>query len=600
MTEIFDELYDLSRKGHSFKNLMDIITSDNNILLAYRNIKGNQGSHTCGTDGLNIELYNKLDKNELISLVKRKLANYNPKSVKRVMIPKGDGKFRPLGIPCMIDRIIQQCIKQVLEPICEAKFHNHSYGFRPNRACVHAIARANFLVNKAKLHYVVDVDIKSFFDNVDHAKLKKQIWSLGINDKNLIAVLGKILKSEIQGEGIPTKGTPQGGIISPLLSNIVLNELDWWVSSQWETFETRHNYTMMAQRSNRKVIIDQSNRNRALRKNSKLKEMYIVRYADDFKIFCRDHKTAQKIYHAVKQWLKERLNLDISPDKSKITNLRKNSSDFLGFRLKVWNKGKKQVLRTRMSEKAKKKVKEEIREQIRLIFKKRDQVELVKYNAIILGVHNYYKYANCISIDLREIYNSISTVQYNKLRRISSKKITYSESYLKLYGNYKIKPINIKGITLFPITGCSNRNPLCFNQDICNYTESGREIIHDKLTQNSANIIQKYLNVGYSKRNSKLFDYSVSLLAGQHGNCAVTKLPLAIGNMELHHKIPKSMGGTDDYSNLIWVLSDVHKLIHARKKETIEKYLTKIDKTDYEMRKINSLRKLVGNSIIIL
>ena len=124
------------------------------------------------------------------------------------------------------------------------------------------------LINKAKLHYVVDIDIKSFFDNVNHQKLKKQLWTFGIQDKNLISIIGKMLSSEIEGIGTPIKGTPQGGIISPLLANVVLNELDWWISSQWETLETKYKYPKSY---NRYVA----------QKKTNLKEIWLVRYSDD-------------------------------------------------------------------------------------------------------------------------------------------------------------------------------------------------------------------------------------------------------------------------------------------------------------------------------
>lgn len=241
---VFDELYEKSKHKYKFNKLMEIIESKENILLAYRNIKKNKGSVTSGTDNINVDFFKNTKQDEFIISIQNKLKNYFPKSVRRVEIPKKDGRTRPLGIPCMEDRLIQQCIKQVLEPICEAKFYKHSYGFRPNRSTKHAIARLMHLINQNKLHYVVDIDIKGFFDNVNHSKLKKQMWSIGIQDKNLISIIGKILKSEIKGIGVPTKGTPQGGILSPLLSNIVLNELDWWISSQWETIKTKHDYSL--------------------------------------------------------------------------------------------------------------------------------------------------------------------------------------------------------------------------------------------------------------------------------------------------------------------------------------------------------------------
>lgn len=152
-----------------------------------------------------------------------------------------------------------------------------------------------------------------------------------------------MLKAPIEGEGIPTKGTPQGGILSPLLSNIVLNELDWWISSQWETFKTKSNYS------------NDSNRYRAINK-TKLKKIFVVRYADDFKIMCKTHKQAQNIYHAVKDWLKQRLGLDISPNKSKVINLKRNPSEFLGFEFRAVKKSEKYVAYSHVKPKAKMKI----------------------------------------------------------------------------------------------------------------------------------------------------------------------------------------------------------------------------------------------------
>lgn len=242
--EVFDGLYAKSSKNETFTNLMNIILKRENILLAYRNIKSNDGSKTPGTDGVTFDDIGKLMPDEVIDTVRfitiGSTHGYRPKPVRRKEIPKpyDPTKTRPLGIPCVWDRLVQQCIKQVMEPICEAKFSENSYGFRPNRSAENAIARAEFLIQNTRLHYVVEFDVKGFFDNVDHSKLIKQIWSLGIRDKNLLFVLKRILKAPIRLENgameYPTKGTPQGGIISPLLANIVLNELDQWVDSQWQ------------------------------------------------------------------------------------------------------------------------------------------------------------------------------------------------------------------------------------------------------------------------------------------------------------------------------------------------------------------------------
>lgn len=321
MQSVFDELYADSVKGQQFRNLVELIQRPENIKLAYRNIRKNSGSKTAGVDDKTISDLNKWNEKSLVAHVQRKLDWYVPNAVRRVEIPKDNGKTRPLGIPTIMDRLIQQCILQVLEPICEAKFFKRSNGFRPNHSAENAIAQAERMIQNVGCHYVIDIDIHSFFDNVNHGKLLKQMWALGIRDKKLLSITSAMLKAEVAGIGFPEKGTPQGGIISPLLSNIVLNELDWWIVSQWEEMPTKRNYVHRVYANG---TPDKSSTIRTLRGYTNLKECYVVRYADDFKIFCKKRSDAVKLFEATKLWLNERLGLEISPEKSKIVNLKRH------------------------------------------------------------------------------------------------------------------------------------------------------------------------------------------------------------------------------------------------------------------------------------
>lgn len=354
MQHVQDELYAKSEGGQVFTKLMDIIQSPENIKLAYRAIKNNKGSYTSGTDKRNIENLARMKEEEYVEFIQNLMNNYHSKKVKRAEIPKPNGKTRPLGIPCIQDRIVQQCILQILEPICEAKFDDRSYGFRLNRSAENAIAEVERLVQRSHMQYVIDFDIKGFFDNVNHRKLMRQLWTLGIRDTKLHQVIKRMLKSPIQmpDKSIvhPSRGTPQGGILSPLLANVVLNELDWWIASQW------HRQWKVMKKPLKSRYSNNGHRNlgdeyRALRK-TKLKEMYIVRYADDFKIFCRTRQDAVKIKMAVTEWLSHRLKLQLSEGKTRITNLKQQYSEFLGFKFKMQEKGNKQVINARMSDKA--------------------------------------------------------------------------------------------------------------------------------------------------------------------------------------------------------------------------------------------------------
>ena len=592
----FDELYEKSQKGHKFSNLFEIIASDENIKLAYRNIKRNKGSKTAGVDGLTIKNVKKLSEEKFLEIIKKKLAWYSPKAVKRVEIPKLDGRKRPLGIPTIMDRIVQQCILQVLEPICEAKFHERSNGFRPNRSAEHAIAQCYKMIQQQNLHFAVDIDIKGFFDNVDHDKLIKQMWNMGICDKKLLCIVKEMLKAPIVlpiGEKIyPTKGTPQGGILSPLLSNIVLNELDWWIASQWEDIPTRTKYKCFTHKNG---SLNKSATYVQIRKTN-LKEMFIVRYADDFKIFCRKRSDAIKIFEAVKMWLKERLNLEVSEEKSKIVNLKKNYSEFLGFKLKAIKKGKRYIVKSHMTDSAVKKAEEKLIARIKEIRKsgvaeEKEALAINYYNATVWGIHNYYGIATCISLDCQKIRRRIRLVMYNRLRNKIVKTGSISNKYINnVYGkSAQVRYINDK--PLCPIGYIRTKHPMFKKTVINKYTEDGRKEIHETLGVN-LKVLHELMDQHVICKSIEYMDTRMSIYCAQKGKCAVTGKILEIEEINCHHKVPKKLGGDDDYRNLIIIHSDVHKLIHAKTTEIIEKYFNRLNLTKEMLMKINNLRKL--------
>lgn len=611
MQDTFDNLYSKSRNGEIFQNLMPLILSRENILLAYRNIKSNGGSKTRGTDKVVIDGIGRLSAEEYVEKLRYIVAGskhgYRPKAVRRKEIPKPNGKLRPLGIPCMWDRLVQQCIKQILEPICEAKYSENSYGFRPLRSVEHAIQRIYQLMQRANLHYVVEFDIKGFFDNVDHSKLIKQIWSLGIRDKHLLYVIKQILKAPIKmpdGEiQHPKKGTPQGGIISPLLANIVLNELDHWIDSQWIEHPITEKYSYKVNSNGSK---DLGHAYRAM-KTTGLKEMYIVRYADDFRILCRTKSEAERIRIAVSKWLWERLRLEVSPEKTRIVNVKKKYSEFLGFKIKVHPKGRKWTVESHVCDKALCRQKEALIEQAKKVAKppqhSTESYEIHLYNAKVVGAQSYYKIATHINLDfnglnlavMRVFTNRLRTQKCNRLRR-KGRPLTKAE--IGLYGNTPMmRYVAGSDEPIYPIGFVQHKPPWTKKRKANLYTAEGRKEIHDNLRINTSLMVQMMKSSG--KNSTEYSDNRISLYSAQWGKCGITGIEFqCLEDIHCHHKLPKQYGGTDRYDNLVLLLPQVHRLIHAADEITIRKYLEllKLDKT--QILKLNKYRELAKNNPI--
>ncbi|MDK4448276.1 group II intron reverse transcriptase/maturase [Enterococcus faecalis] len=605
MQEAYDNLYQRSVENQNFKSLMKIIISDDNILLAYRNIKRNSGSLTAGIDGKTIKDIEKLTTERYLDIVKKRFKFYKPRKVKRTEIPKPNGKTRPLGIPSIWDRVAQQCILQVLEPICEVKFNPHSHGFRPNRSAEHAIADCAKKMNIIKMGYCVDIDIQGFFDEVWHSKLIRQMWTMGIRDKELLAIIRKMLKAPVVLPNgtiqFPKKGTPQGGILSPLLANINLNEFDWWISEQWET---RYMSEIKTQ-YNANGTEHMGNHHRKMRSHTKLKEFYIVRYADDFKLFCHNRKTAELLYHASIQWLEQRLHLPVSIEKSKITNLRKESSEFLGFNLKLERKGKNRyIMHSHVSDKAINRMRIELKEQIKEIKKSPNSMNTIRaignYNSKVIGMHGYYRIATHVNKDFKKVHYSVLLTMRNRLSIDGLTKMGKYTGKDKGILNY-VQSKNIRylaGRPIIPVSFVQHRNPMYLKVKINKYTPEGRELIHRNQSAVSE-IALRWIRshpVVSDRATVEFNDNRISLFIAQLGKCSVTGEELNVLDMHCHHKIPYHLSKDDKYSNLIIVKPEVHILIHATKEDTIQRYMTLLNLNDEQVKRLNKLRLLVRNT----
>jgi 5-methylcytosine-specific restriction endonuclease McrA len=225
---------------------------------------------------------------------------------------------------------------------------------------------------------------------------------------------------------------------------------------------------------------------------------------------------------------------------------------------------------------------------------------------MILGMHNYYKIATLCHLDFSKINFVVSKSLHNRLKGKTKKgkgkkpetEPIKSRTYQKFYGSYKGKPKIIAGTLIFPIYGCTFYYPTSFTQETNKYTPQGRKLIHSKLST-TVYLIRYLLNNKEYDKSVEYNDNRISLMAGQNGKCGITGEPLTTGNMECHHKKPKYLDGTDKYQNLVWLLVDVHKLIHATQPDTIIKYLQKLNLDPNALKKVNSLRLSAENLEIV-
>ena len=330
LRKLQDKLYQHSKKVYdeggrpALKGLLEIMSAEATIITAIHNIKSNHGSETPGVDSKTMRDYLQHSHSWVIRDIQSAFKHFEPQKIRRVYIDKpGKAEKRPLGIPTIRDRIVQECMRIVLEPIFEAQFFAHSYGFRPMRDAPMALERAKLLVHHTGYHWIVEGDISKCFDRIDYAILLKRLYHMGIRDRRVLQIIKAMLKTGVMDEcEVNEEGTPQGGLISPLLANVYLDIMDEWITKQWEIKKTEYPFS----KPYRKY--------KGLRRTA-LIPGFLVRYADDFIIITDTRAHAEDWKKRLQIFLHSKMKLTLSPEKTLITDIRKKYIKFLGYEYKV-------------------------------------------------------------------------------------------------------------------------------------------------------------------------------------------------------------------------------------------------------------------------
>lgn len=581
-----------------FRGILEVASSEPVILTAIHKLKANRGAETPGSDGESMRNnFLQEDYQNVMKRVQEAFKHYKPQPVRRVYIPKpGKTEKRPLGIPSTIDRIVQECIRMTIEPILEAQFFKHSYGFRPMRDSHLALNRVTDIVHKTGYHWIVEGDIKGFFDNVNHSLLLKQLWHMGIRDKRILMIIKEMLKAGIEGEiDSNLMGTPQGGIISPLLANVYLHSFDKWITREWENKRTRKEF---GERKNFLQALHSSN----------LKPVYLVRYADDWVLITNSKENAEKWKWRAKQFLSNTLKIELSEEKTLITNIKVKPIHFVGFSHRV-KRGKSRqgfVPHTKPDPKRLKAKVNELHRDLRDLkklekIKKGDGKEKLIHginliNSKIRGLIEYYDVANNVYRGFDKYANAIRWRAYRSMKQYGVQWIPAKEVHnlSSIHSKYEttIPSVEYNGLWV----GVTDLHFATWNKDKTKlkrpketpYTREGRELYAKRTNKKPLKVrADEFLNIGMSmgtsqrlhkfktgkisKRAFHLYNFEFYLnrpyaYNRDKGRCKVCGEATDLTDTHFHHISPKlPISLVNRVGNLATVHDKCHKMIHDGK-----------------------------------
>jgi group II intron reverse transcriptase/maturase len=551
---------------YDMRKLHEMVYEPNNVALAVRQISKSKGKMAKGVDGTNYETLGKYSIAELAEIVKDRLLNKKMDYVRRTHIPKGNtGKTRPIGICSIWDKLTEKCITLVIEPYCETKFVDSSFGFREQISTHNALAKVK---NQCQtMPYVLSLDLQDYFGTIDPDIAYREFWHIGIKDQVILNYIFRFIKKGYMENTVKVKhpmGAEQGSSIGPLISSVYLHRFDVWLREQGDHWHDESNAKFQ----------DNSNKRRNMAK-TKLKIGIHARYADDILVLCKDYQDAERFRYSITKYLTRNMKLTVNEDKTKIYDLTKEKMKYLGYEFYVFKKSEKDfqergayMVSNTLPEKKANEIVERCGELLTSIKDKTNFETIHEWNTYVVGIHNYYRgmthFHKCFEKIGWRIYKLFYHTMNKRAKFIKeqSHKNNFMEGRYKTWGkngyycfesypvieiwwaNWDSKLIQAKKGKVI------RKNPYAYG-----------EKKHKPGV--SLDDIGYLVNTSRYIKNSRLAMFRISKYSSCKGISYLSGEYVPVNNYHCHHIIPKDNGGTNDFDNLCVLSEAEHDILHS-------------------------------------